>query len=157
MREDRGRRGQGRAEARGSARRWERLSSARLLAVLHWCLPRVRGERHRPRVEKGEKDGSEGHPDGEEPAGGFHVRIVMDSMKQRLEMVGMTMDDLVNVRVYCPDLSLYDKFNAVYRTYFKEHFPARAFIGSGPLLLGGRFEVTGITAGCTDLRWIGAK
>ncbi len=72
------------------------------------------------------------------------VRIVMDSMKQRLEMVGMTMDDLVNVTVYCPDLSLYDKFNAVYRTYFKEHFPARAFIGSGPLLLGGHFEVTGI-------------
>ena len=72
------------------------------------------------------------------------VRIVMDSMKQRLEMVGMTMDDLVNVRVYCPDLSLYDKFNAVYRTYFKEHFPARAFIGSGPLLLQGHFEVTGI-------------
>ncbi len=72
------------------------------------------------------------------------VRIVMDSMKQRLEMVGMTMDDLVNVRVYCPDLSLYEEFNAVYRTYFKEHFPARAFIGSGPLLSGGHFEVTGI-------------
>lgn len=72
------------------------------------------------------------------------VRIVMDSMKRRLEMVGMTMDDLVNVRVYCPDLSLYDRFNAVYRTYFREHFPARAFIGSGPLLLGGHFEVTGI-------------
>lgn len=72
------------------------------------------------------------------------VRIVMDSMKRRLEMVGMTMDDLVNVRVYCPDLSLYDRFNAVYRTYFKEHFPARAFIGSGPLLLEGHFEVTGI-------------
>ncbi len=29
------------------------------------------------------------------------VRIVMDSMKQRLEMVGMTMDDLVTVRVFC--------------------------------------------------------
>lgn len=72
------------------------------------------------------------------------VRNVMDSMKQRLEMVGMTMDDLVQVRVYCPDLSLYDKFNSVYRTYFKEHFPARAFIGSGPLLLGGHFELTGI-------------
>jgi enamine deaminase RidA (YjgF/YER057c/UK114 family) len=72
------------------------------------------------------------------------VRIVMDSMKQRLEMVGMTMDDLVTVRVFCPDLSLYDEFNAIYRTYFKEHFPARAFIGSGPLLLGGHFEVTGM-------------
>jgi reactive intermediate/imine deaminase len=72
------------------------------------------------------------------------VRIVMDRMKQRLEMAGMTMNDLVMVQVYCPDLSLYGAFNDVYRTYFDEHFPARAFLGSGPLLVGGRFEVTAI-------------
>jgi 2-iminobutanoate/2-iminopropanoate deaminase len=71
------------------------------------------------------------------------VKIVLDGMKRRLEMVGMTMDDLVTVQVFCPDLSLYDEFNEVYRTYFKEHFPARAFIGSGPLLRGGHFEVMG--------------
>jgi enamine deaminase RidA (YjgF/YER057c/UK114 family) len=72
------------------------------------------------------------------------VRIVMESMKTRLEMVGMSMDDLVMVEVHCPDLSLYGQFNDVYRTYFDKHFPARAFLGSGPLLLGGHFEVTGI-------------
>ena len=72
------------------------------------------------------------------------VRIVMESMKTRLEMVGMSMDDLVMVEVYCPDLSLYGQFNDVYRTYFTDHFPARAFLGSGPLLLGGHFEVTGV-------------
>ena len=72
------------------------------------------------------------------------VRLVMESMKTRLEMVGMSMDDLVMVEVHCPDLSLYDQFNAVYRTYFEDHFPARAFLGSGPLLLGGHFEVTGV-------------
>ena len=72
------------------------------------------------------------------------IRIVLDGMKRRLEMVGMTMDDLVAVEVFCPDLSLYEQFNAVYRTYFTAGFPARAFIGSGPLLLGGHFEVKGI-------------
>ena len=72
------------------------------------------------------------------------VRLVMDSMKRRLEMAGMTMDDLVMVEVFCPDLSLYKPFNDVYRTYFNEHFPARAFLGSGPLLANGNFEVTGI-------------
>ncbi len=72
------------------------------------------------------------------------VRIVMESMKTRLEMVGMSMDDLVMVEVHCPDLSLYGQFNYVYRTYFDKHFPARAFLGSGPLLLGGHFEVTGV-------------
>jgi enamine deaminase RidA (YjgF/YER057c/UK114 family) len=72
------------------------------------------------------------------------VRLVMDGMKARLEMVGMSMDDLVMVEVHCPDLALYDQFNAVYRTYFDDHFPARAFLGSGPLLAGGHFELTGV-------------
>lgn len=72
------------------------------------------------------------------------VRFVMESMKTRLEMVGMSMDDLVMVEVHCPDLSLYGQFNDVYRTYFSDHFPARAFLGSGPLLLEGHFEVTGV-------------
>jgi len=72
------------------------------------------------------------------------VKIVLDGMKSRLKMVGMTMDNLVTVQVFCPDLSLYEAFNEVYRTYFKDHYPARGFIGSGPLLRGGRFEVMGV-------------
>ena len=74
------------------------------------------------------------------------IRIVLDSMKQRLEMAGMTMNDLVSVQVFCPDLSLYDEFNAIYRTYFKDHFPTRAFIGSGQLRRGAHLEVMGIAA-----------
>ena len=71
------------------------------------------------------------------------IKIILDGMKRRLEMAGMTMDDLVTVQVFCPDLSLYGEFNAVYRTYFTGGFPARAFVGSGPLLRGGHFEVQG--------------
>jgi len=72
------------------------------------------------------------------------VRTVMDQIKAVLAQEGMTMDDLVTVTVYCTDLSLYGTFNDVYRTYFTKGFPARAFIGSGSLLAGGRFEVQGI-------------
>jgi 2-iminobutanoate/2-iminopropanoate deaminase len=72
------------------------------------------------------------------------VRTVMDQIKAVLTQEGMTMDDLVTVTVYCTDLSLYGTFNDVYRGYFTKGFPARAFIGSGPLLAGGRFEVQGI-------------
>jgi 2-iminobutanoate/2-iminopropanoate deaminase len=72
------------------------------------------------------------------------VRILMKKLKQRLEMVDMSMDDLVMVNIHCPDLSLYGDFNEVYRSYFTDHFPARAFLGSGPLLLGGHFEMTAI-------------
>ena len=74
------------------------------------------------------------------------IRIVLDTMKQRLEMAGMTMNDLVSVEVVCPDLSLYDEFNAIYRTYFKDHFPTRAFIGSGQLRRGAHLEIMGIAA-----------
>jgi len=71
------------------------------------------------------------------------AKIIMDGMQRRLEVVGMTMDDLVSVQVFCSDLSLYGEFNAVYRSYFTGHLPARAFIGSGPLLGGAHFEVMG--------------
>jgi len=72
------------------------------------------------------------------------VRNVMDQIKAVLTQEGMTMDDLVTVTVYCTDLSLYGPFNDVYRTYFTKGFPARAFVGTGSLLAGGRFEVQGI-------------
>ena len=72
------------------------------------------------------------------------IRLVLDGMKKTLAAADMSMDELVSVQVFCPDLALYEKFNEVYRTYFTKNFPARAFIGSGPLLRGGRFEVQGI-------------
>jgi 2-iminobutanoate/2-iminopropanoate deaminase len=72
------------------------------------------------------------------------VRKVMDDIKAVLAQEGMTMDDLVTVQVFCTDLSLYGTFNDVYRTYFTKGFPARAFLGTGSLLAGGRFEVQGI-------------
>ena len=51
------------------------------------------------------------------------IRIILDSMKQRLEMAGMTMNDLVSVQVFCSDVSLYDEFNAIYRTISRITFP----------------------------------
>lgn len=72
------------------------------------------------------------------------IRFLLDGIKATLAAADLTMDDLVSVQVFCPDLSLYDKFNEIYRSYFTKDFPARAFIGSGPLLRGGHFEMQGI-------------
>jgi reactive intermediate/imine deaminase len=73
------------------------------------------------------------------------ARAVLEAIKTTLAKSDATMEDLVSVTVYCPDLTTYDAFNAVYRTYFKGgKFPARAFIGSGKLLFGARFEVQAI-------------
>ena len=72
------------------------------------------------------------------------ARIVLDDVKATLTAAGMTMDDLVSVQIFCSDVSHYDAFNRVYRTYFTKEFPARAFMGSGALLFGARFEVQAI-------------
>src|SRR5437870_9156952 len=72
------------------------------------------------------------------------IRLLLESVKTVLAEANMTMDHLVSVQIFCPDLSLYDKFNGIYRTYFNKNLPARAFIGSGPLLRGAHFEMQGI-------------
>jgi reactive intermediate/imine deaminase len=72
------------------------------------------------------------------------ARYVLDQIKGVLAQEGMTMDDLVSVQVFCSDVAHYGAFNDVYRGYFTKGFPARAFLGSGPLLFGARFEVQGI-------------
>jgi len=45
----------------------------------------------------------------------------------------MTMDDLVSVQIFCPDVANYDEFNKVYRTYFKREFPALTVVVNGGL------------------------
>lgn len=74
------------------------------------------------------------------------ARLIMEQFKATLEEAGMTMDDLVSVTIYCSDVSYYDAFNSVYRTYFTGNYPARAFIGSGNLLFDARFEMQGIAS-----------
>jgi len=61
-----------------------------------------------------------------------------------LAAAGMAWDDLVWVQVFSPDLALWEHFNAEYIKLFRGPFPARAFLGSAPLLLNGRFEMMGI-------------
>ena len=72
------------------------------------------------------------------------IKLLLDGVQAVLAEVGMSMDDLVSVQIFSPDLSLWEPFNAAYVKRFGRDLPARAFIGSGPLLLGGRFELMGI-------------
>lgn len=72
------------------------------------------------------------------------ARNVMDDVQAVLQKASMSMDDLVYVQVFCPDVSLWERFNAVYSSYFTGKLPARAFIGCGKLLFNAHFEVQGI-------------
>lgn len=72
------------------------------------------------------------------------ITFLLDGVRDVLAAAQMTMTDLVYVQIFCPDLSLFDQFNERYRSYFGSELPARAFLGSGPLLRNGRFELQGI-------------
>jgi 2-iminobutanoate/2-iminopropanoate deaminase len=72
------------------------------------------------------------------------LQLLFQGFEATLRHAGMAMSDLVSVQIFSPDLSLWEKFNSEYVKRFSGEFPARAFIGSGPLLLGGRFEMMGI-------------
>jgi 2-iminobutanoate/2-iminopropanoate deaminase len=72
------------------------------------------------------------------------LRFLFDGFQAVLRQAGMSMDDLVWVQVYSPDVSLWERFNAAYVKFFSSEFPARAFLGSGLLLKNGRFEMLGM-------------
>lgn len=73
------------------------------------------------------------------------AKFLLEGIKSVLGQAGMTMDDLVYVQIACTDLSLFDKFNGVYRGYFTtKDLPAREFIGAAALLRGAHFELQAI-------------
>ncbi len=74
------------------------------------------------------------------------IRLMLDLMKATLKAAGLEMKHLVSVQIFCADVSLFSAFNTIYREYFGKNYPARAFIGSGPLLFGARFEIQGIAS-----------
>jgi len=72
------------------------------------------------------------------------LSLLFEGFQAVLQQAGMSMDDLVWVQVHSPDVSLWERFNAAYVKFFSREFPARAFLGSGPLLKNGRFEMLGM-------------
>lgn len=71
--------------------------------------------------------------------------LLLDAFEKTLRRADMGFDDLVMVQVFCSDVGLYATFNRAYAARFRapRPFPARAFIGSGKLLRGCRFEMLG--------------
>jgi 2-iminobutanoate/2-iminopropanoate deaminase len=72
------------------------------------------------------------------------IELLFEGLETTLRAANMELRDMVYVQIFCPDLALYDRFNKLYAPYFGNDLPARAFIGSGPLLRNARFEIQGI-------------
>lgn len=74
------------------------------------------------------------------------ARQVMDNIRTVLEAHGRSMGDLVKCTVMLDDMAQWPAFNAIYRTYFTDHFPARSAFGADGLALGALVEVECIAA-----------
>jgi len=83
---------------------------------------------------------------GRPPAGGdAEIKLLLDGVEAVFAEAGVHMDDLVSVEIFCPDVSLWERFNVAYVKRFLQELPARAFLGSEPLCCwGGRFEMMGV-------------
>ena len=67
---------------------------------------------------------------------------VLENIKAILEAGGATMADVVKVTAHLSDLSLFERYNRVYATYFPDPKPTRTTVGSQ--LLGILVEIDSI-------------
>jgi reactive intermediate/imine deaminase len=74
------------------------------------------------------------------------TRQVMDNIKASLEAHGYSLSNLVKCTVMLADMSEWATFNEIYKTYFKDHYPARSAFGTTGLAFGARVEVECIGA-----------
>ena len=67
-------------------------------------------------------------------------------MEAILVASGSSLDRVLKVTVYIPDMELFGRVNRVYAEFFGDHRPARAVVPSRELLAGVQIEVEAIAA-----------
>jgi len=86
---------------------------------------------------------------GEDPQTGVVPPNFETEVKQALDKIGvilksadMQYSDVVSVQVYLTDMKLFERMNAVYRSYFPEPRPTRTIVGIAKLIGRSRIEIT---------------
>ena len=86
-------------------------------------------------------------------AGGIEAetRQALENIRAVLERHGSSMDRIAKCTVMLADIGEWSKMNAVYVTFFAQHFPARSALGVSGLALGARVEIECLaTVGSAD-------
>jgi 2-iminobutanoate/2-iminopropanoate deaminase len=78
------------------------------------------------------------------------TRQTMNNIRTTLEAHGYAMRDLVKCTVMLADMSKWSDFNAVYKAFFADRFPARSAVGANGLALGAQVEIECIAAAGDD-------
>lgn len=85
---------------------------------------------------------------GKVPKGGVkeEARQALENLDTVLKEAGATRNDVLQCRVYIPDVAYWPDLNQVYAEYFGEHKPARIVVPSNKLYNGCLVEVEAIAA-----------
>lgn len=69
----------------------------------------------------------------------------MKNLELILDAAGSTKDDVIQCRLYTPDVAYWPEINKVYAAYFGEHKPSRVVVPSNTLHGGCLVEIEAIT------------
>lgn len=85
---------------------------------------------------------------GKIPEGGIkqETRQALKNLDLILNEAGCTKNDVIQCRVYIPDVALWGEMNEVYTEYFGDHKPARVVVPSNNLFAGCLVEIEAIAA-----------
>jgi 2-iminobutanoate/2-iminopropanoate deaminase len=72
------------------------------------------------------------------------AEIVFEKIDVILNQAGSTRDKVIQMRIYIPDIELWDRVNKVYMRFFGEHKPVRCIVPSGRLHFGCLIEAEAV-------------
>ncbi|MGC9383996.1 MAG: RidA family protein [Kosmotogaceae bacterium] len=73
-------------------------------------------------------------------------RQALNNIMAVVEAGGSSLKQIINIKIYITDISLFAKFDEIYKQYFGDHRPARAVIGVSELPKKAQIEVEAIAA-----------
>ncbi|MGD9162841.1 MAG: RidA family protein [Desulfobacteraceae bacterium] len=76
------------------------------------------------------------------------ARQALENQKAILETAGFSLKNVVQCQVFVTDMNNYPEFNAIYKEYFVENFPARAVLEVARIPAGGLIEIMMVAERC---------
>jgi 2-iminobutanoate/2-iminopropanoate deaminase len=74
------------------------------------------------------------------------TNMVLNKIEQILIAAGSSKEQVIQMRIYIPDVALWDEVNAVYADFFGSHKPARCVVPTAPLHYGCLIEAECVAA-----------
>lgn len=72
------------------------------------------------------------------------THAALKNVERVLEAAGMSLTDVVQCRVYIPDVAFWEAVNKEYARFFGSHKPARAIVPTRNLFNGAKIEIEAI-------------